>query len=94
MNQPMPIIRIEIDRMKLAIQTALSEAVAAQDEDIQKAIELALSKENLQNTIEATVLRAVKESLQTEIESYFKYGNGRKAIKELVSKNLRNPISP
>lgn len=84
----MPVIRLEIEGMKHTIMHAMTQYMTQMDSDIQAAVERACKPENISALIEATAREQIAKAVKYEIESFYSYGPGRKAIKEAVIKTL------
>lgn len=80
----MPLIRLEVESMKHAIISHLgvhgSELGKILDAEIQKAIDT--------YPWESSVAEIVHDALHSEIERYFRFGEGRKAIQQSVEESL------
>ena len=83
-----PIIRLEVDGMKDAICVSLSEYAAKMDADIQRAVEQMCRPEVLVDVIQSAAAKAINEAVRQEIDSFFRYGGGRRAIKDAVERQL------
>jgi len=79
-----PIVRLEIEGMKHSVQTALTEYIMQMDEDIHVAIEKVITPDNISLVISDSVARTLKDVLQTEIDSLFRYGDGRRVLRKTV----------
>lgn len=86
-----PIVRLEIENMKHTILVALHEYTDRMDADIQQAIDIACSPENIRRTIENEVQRQVGVILREEITRFYQYGPGRETIRGLVENILTQP---
>lgn len=84
----MPVIRLEIDRMKFAIMRALSTHMAQIDSDITKAVEQYCTSENIKRVIAKQTEEEINRAIKEETERFFRYGAGRHAIAEAVTKAL------
>jgi len=84
----MPIIRLEVQGMKHTITHALMEHQTQMDEDIQKAVEDYCSEENISRVITQACRAELEQAIKEEVSSFFRYGDGRKAIKAAVGANL------
>lgn len=83
-----PIIRLEVQRMKHTMIAALSEYSMKIDQDLRVAVERYCEPEHLGRVIEDAVDRELTAVLQEEIKRFFAYGKGRAAIREVVVKKL------
>lgn len=86
----MPIIRFELEGMRQAIVIALSDYMVRMDSDIQAAIDRVMTPENIAAVIEDTAKREIDAAIQSEIQSFFRFGNGRDIIKKAVADQLEN----
>lgn len=74
--------------MKATICAMLSEHTAKMDADIQRAVEEACSPENVLAVVQSAAAQAVQQALREEVEAFFKYGAGRRALKQAVEEQL------
>ena len=85
MSLPVPIIKMEIKQMQVAVMAVLQNYAAQMDEDIQKAVEEYCTPENLGLVIRQAAKQAIDLAVKEEIQSAFRYnGPGRLAIREMV----------
>lgn len=84
----MPIIRLELDGMKIAILHAFSEFQAATDAQVKAAMEKFCSPENVQRIVERCVEQEMKHAIEREIRNFFQLGAGRKFLAAAVAKKL------
>lgn len=81
----LPIIRLEVEGMKYAICTALTEHAAQMDADIKAAVELYCTPENIKKIVTDSATRILDATIREEVEKFFRYnGEGRKAVAEAV----------
>ncbi len=84
----LPRIRLEIESMKYAIIHAFN----AQCKDVEKLIDAEVERAITSFDFEKAVRNTVHEALQSQLDGYFKYGEGREyvdgAIKETFNKAL------
>ena len=85
---PPPIIRIEVEAMRAAMVHAFSQQCLEIDQQFQVAIEVACQPDNVQRILSEAAARYIKEAVDSEIKSYFLYGDGRKAIAAEVARML------
>lgn len=83
-----PIIRLELEGMKLAILSAFSDYQAAADEQVKAAMEKFCSPGNIRNIVEQCVERELKAAIEKEISSFFQYGDGRRFLAAAVKDKL------
>lgn len=86
MNQP--IIRLEIERMKETIMCAISQRHIQYDEYLNSAIDKYCSHNNIQQIIDQQVAKVIDEQIRLNIDSFFRYGEGKKVIADAVVKSL------
>ena len=86
----LPIIRLEVEGMKHSISVALMEHQIQMDEYVSKAIEEYCTPENIERVVMAASSLAINNALKEEVEKFFRYGNGRKAIATAVENILMN----
>jgi hypothetical protein len=81
----LPIIRIEVERMKNTILFALSEQTAKVDSDIKAAVESYCSSAALVRVLNEEVQRVLDEAVKQEIRSFFMGSAvGRQAVREAI----------
>ena len=85
-----PIIRLEVQSMKHSIMVALTEHQAQMDEDIQKAVEAYCTDENISRVVRAAATAEMEQAIKEEVGAFFKYGDGRKAVRAAVRDGLIN----
>lgn len=88
MMDTVPVIRIELQRAQYALNAIIQEAFLQRDEDVKRAIETALSPENIQRWLSDSVTTEIRKAIDQEIQSFYRYGAGREALKEMVVKRL------
>ena len=79
-----PIIKLELDNMRQAILYSL----AKYNNEIEKAVDEELKKVVENFDYENIVISIANEALKDAIESYFKYGEGRRTIEKSVNEAL------
>jgi hypothetical protein len=80
-----PVIKLEVERMQYAIKTALTQYEAQLDSDIQQAVDLYCTSENIQAIIHKTAVDEINRAIRTEIEYFFRSGNGKETIRKAVN---------
>lgn len=85
-----PIIRIELESMRHTLQLAISQHLENMDEIIQKEIDRVCTPENVASIVEQAADKEIKAAITNAIHDFYRYGEGREAIKEVVRKTLRN----
>lgn len=83
-----PIIRLSIDSMKQTVLAALTEYQAQVDADIQAALEECCTPEHLREVLHEETRRTLDAVIREEVESFFRYGEGRKVVAEAVKTKL------
>ena len=92
MMMNIPVIRLELEGMKHSILTALHEVAVGMDADIQQAVNDFCEQGHLRKVIQDAVKREITAAIEKNIASYFRYGDGNKAIQEMVDK-MRKEIA-
>lgn len=90
MNNISPIIRFEIEGMRQSIAAMLTEHALQIDADVNRAVDEYISSGNLERLITQQVDMTLNSVIKDEIESFFKYGEGRRTINQSVSSCLQN----
>lgn len=88
MSASIPIIRLEVERMRHTMVTALTAASLKLDEDIQRAVEEFCQPEHIAQIIHDETERTLNVVIAEEVQKFFRYGEGRKAVAESVKKRL------
>lgn len=83
-----PIIRLELDRMKESILVALTERQFALDSQIKEALDRYLESSNVQAIVNEAVFKACDAIIKQETESFFLYGDGSRAIRSSIQQAL------
>lgn len=94
MSVSIPIITLKIDGMRHHMQLALHEHMMQIDSDVQNAIKEFCTPEHIQDLVSECAEREIEAALKEEIASFFKYGDGRKLIKEIVESQVKKPLPP
>lgn len=66
-----PIIRLEIERMKQTILQALPQHAAAMDASVQDAIERYCTPENIEAVVRTAATQALDAAVKEEVRSFF-----------------------
>jgi len=90
MDGIMPIIRLEIEGMKQQICIALSEYSMQMDKDIQTAVDAYCTPENITRIVRQAAFNALNYVIKEEVDKFFRYGEGRKAVAEAVKGSILN----
>lgn len=84
-----PIIKLEVEHMKYAIQMMISKETAMLDESLKRAVEMHCTPENIDQIVLDTARQVINEAVKEEVRSFFKWSApGRLAIKEAVEKHM------
>lgn len=84
-----PIIRLEVERMKHTLCVALSEYAAQMDATIQQAVEEFCTDGNLEHILKTEAKRQIEMAVKEEVGKFFGWsGAGRRAVKEAVIQRL------
>jgi hypothetical protein len=83
-----PIIRFEVEHLKHCIVHAFSEYALQFDKDVKGAIERFCQPQNIQRIMDAAVEKTMRDVINAEIETFFKYGNGREVVKRIINRKL------
>lgn len=84
----LPIIRLEVEGMKYAVVTALSAHAAQMDADIQAAVEAYCTPENIASVVRGAATEALDRAIKAEVQNFFNYGDGRKAVAAAVKESI------
>lgn len=89
----MPIITLEVSRMKYGIQHALSQHHFQISEEIKNAVDRFCEPENINRIIQTQASTTLEKVIKEEIDHFFRTGDGRaviaEAVKASLSKNLQ-----
>lgn len=84
-----PIIRLEVERMKETILQALPQHAALLDASVQAAIEAYCTPGNIDAIAREEVRRQIDAAVKEEIRTFFQWSKpGRQAVKEAVYQHL------
>lgn len=86
-----PVVTLEVQGMRAELKKAFLGYVAGLSSEIQEAIDLACSPENVKLIVAREVAHAVNEAVREEVERFYKEGPGRRAVRDAVNEKLRNP---
>lgn len=85
----LPILRLELSGMRQAIMMAFTARQASIDAEVQAAVDAFCTPENLRGVIDRCVANEIESAIRREVERFYSSGDGRKAIAEIVAKNLK-----
>ena len=83
-----PIIRIELERMALTLNTMLSQELAKMDVDVREAVKHFCTPENIRRILNQQVQSAVEAGITSELSAFFRYGNGRKLLRKAIEEHF------
>lgn len=83
-----PIIRLEIEHMRETLCVALAEHRFMMDNYIKEAVDAYCTPENISRVVKESALKQLDIAIREEVEKFFRYGNGRKAVSEAVEAAL------
>jgi hypothetical protein len=84
----LPIIRIEIDRMRETLLAMLSEHNLKMDEMLQKAVDAFCQESRIKHIIETAAENTLADAIRKEVADFFQYGDGRKTVAAAVKAKL------
>jgi len=85
-----PIIRLEVEGMKMTISAAISEHAMQIEQDISRAVEDYCTPENISFVVRQAATNQLNHAIKEEVERFFKFGEGRKAVAEAVREFILN----
>ncbi len=88
-DRPFPIIKITFESMKQTLANAMHDHVLKLDKDIQAAIEAHCNSDALESLIRSEVRQGIDQAVKDEVQTFYRYGDGRKAIHAAVLKRLK-----
>ncbi|NIB43788.1 hypothetical protein HBA55_29570 [Pseudomaricurvus alkylphenolicus] len=83
-----PIVRIELDGFKQSLLHAFSEHQLRIDEYVQAAVDEACKPERLEALINKEAQDSIDSAIKEELNRFYRYGEGREAIKKAVAETL------
>lgn len=83
-----PIVRIEIEAMKQTLNVMLSHQAALLSEEMQAAVDSFCEPERIRKLVEETAHRELEAIVKDEIASFFRYGAGRRTIRDSIQRKL------
>lgn len=88
-EQTIPVIRLEVERMRHTLYTMLCEHTAAIDESLRRAVDDYCRSENIDAVVRQTASEVINDAVKQEIRDFFRYSApGRLAVKEAVNQYL------
>jgi hypothetical protein len=88
----MPIVRIELQSMRLSMVHAFHDMQLKMDEMAKQAIDDALDPKRIQEMMTRTAREEIDRVILEETNAFFRYGPGRKVIAEIVAKKLSEDL--
>lgn len=90
MSPPMPIIRLEIERMKESMYHAISQRALDIDAHIRSALDAYCTTSNLQEVIQHEATQAIDAAVREEVRRFFQHSSaaGRQAVRQAVIAHL------
>jgi len=83
-----PILRLEVEGLRQTVQTVLIRHAAQMDADIQGAVDAYCTPENISRVVQAAATKALEDAIKTEVDTFFRYGSGRKAVAAAVKESI------
>lgn len=83
-----PVIRIELERMRQTLLVAINQQFASMDQDVKAAVAKVCTPDTVRKIIEQHASTELEAAIREEVSKFFRWGNGRKAVAEAVSKIL------
>lgn len=84
----MPIISLEVDRMKYTMCAALAQHAAQMDSGIQAAVEAYCTPDNIAAVVHKAATQALDSAIKEEVAAFFNNGDGRKAVAQAVKESI------
>jgi hypothetical protein len=85
----MPIIKLELRDMKYNVMHAFNCHTEEIKAEIEKQMEVVINNFPFAEEIKRMTHRVISEAIQISLESYFKYGEGKKAISDMMDSSLK-----
>jgi hypothetical protein len=88
-----PVIRLELQRMRYTVMSALTHYTAELDTEVRAAVERYCEPENIRAVVSAEVTQAIDAAVKSEVKAYFAYGGaGRAVIRDAVVARLNEEM--
>ena len=87
----MPIVRLEVERLKSSVLHLFSEQALSLDSDIRAAVEAYCTPENIANVIATSVNDILDRAVRDEVDRFYREGSGRQRVAEAVRAALGDP---
>lgn len=91
-----PVIRIELERMRHTFCAMLGEHMAKMDRDIRAAIEAEITPERVGAMLRQQAAETLREAIKSALEASVRYGAGAATLRQMVDARVREllPASP
>jgi hypothetical protein len=83
-----PVIRLEVEGMRLSMLHAFSQLQIDQHAYVKEALEAYCQEGNLKAVFAEAVEKALDQAIREEVQKFFTYGEGRKAVVEAIQLKL------
>jgi tRNA A37 N6-isopentenylltransferase MiaA len=90
MGPQFPILKLELQSAQQSFVMAFTEQSLKTDTMVIEAIQKFATPENLQSILDREVARALEAAIVQEVDSFYRYGKGREAVKAAVIKKLES----
>lgn len=84
----MIVIRLELERMKYAIQAALTEHEAELSVEVDRQLQNIVDNFDWEAAVKSVSYQVIDEAVKEAVKAYFNYGEGEKYIRKVVSETL------
>jgi len=91
-ENPVPCVKITVEGLRHSIVHAFNRTQLQMDEFFRKAVDEACNPERLQNIITEESKKVIDEAVKAEVDSFYRYGDGREAVKTAVLKKLSEEV--
>jgi ribosomal protein S3AE len=81
----MPLIKVEIDFVRMGIQRLIKDHNEHLNERISEAVDKAIAEYD----IDRVVRRIIEDRIEHELQAYFTYGDGSKAIRDTIAQAFK-----
>jgi hypothetical protein len=84
----LPVIKLEVERMRQTMLMHLSEHAAKVDADLRAAVDKFLAEGHVTRIINETAAAQLTRTIEEETRKFFSYGEGGRIIREVVNDAL------
>lgn len=88
MSYEFPIVKIELQNMKQAMVVALADYQNEMAKSVEAQLQNIVDTFDYQEAVRGMAGQIIRDSIQKSLESYFRFGNGRKQLDELIYQSL------